>query len=67
MSWLKGSVESDEFGKSGEFGETLSRSSENSENLPKSLTEANELAQRAPWKAANLAKAVDLAKICHRV
>ena len=52
------------------------RSSENGEfgkNLPKSLTKANELAQRAPWKAANLAKAVNLAKmanlakICQRV
>ena len=73
MSWLKGPVESDEFGESGEFGETLSRSSENGENLPKSLTKANELAQRALWKAANLAKVANLAKmanlakICHRV
>ena len=67
MSWLKGPMESDEFGESGEFGETLSRSSENGENLPKSLTKANELAQRALWKAANLAKMANLAKICHRV
>ena len=51
MSWLKEPVESDEFGKSSEFGETLS----------KGLTKANELAQRAPWKAANLAK------ICQRL
>ena len=42
MSWLKGPVESDEFGESGEFGK----------NLPKGLTKANGLAQRAPWKAA---------------
>ena len=35
-------MESGEFGKNGEFGE----------NLPKGLTKANELAQRAPWKAA---------------
>ena len=45
------------------------RSSENGEfgeNLPKSLTKANELAQRAPWKAANLAKMAMLAKICQR-
>ena len=70
MSWLKGPVESDEFGESGEFGETLSCSGENGENLPKSLTKANELAQRALWKAANLAKVAkmaNLAKICHRV
>ena len=52
------------------------RSSENGEfgkNLPKSLTKANELAQGAPLKAANLAKATNfakmanLAKICQRV
>ena len=52
------------------------RSSENGKfgkNLSKSLTKANELAQRARWKAANLAKAVNLAKmanlakICQRV
>ena len=77
MSWLKGPVESDEFGESGECGETLSKgltkaielaqtkgpvqSGEFGENLPKGLTKANELAQRAPWKAANLAK------ICQRV
>ena len=35
MSWLKGPVESDEFGESGECGETLS----------KGLTKVNELAQ----------------------
>ena len=57
MSWLKGPVESDEFGESGEFAETLS----------KGLTKANELAQRAPWKAANLAKMANLAKLCQRV
>ena len=52
------------------------RSRENGEvgeNLPKGLTKANELAQRALWKAANLgkaanvAKAANLAKICQRV
>ena len=49
--------------KAAKFGETLS----------KGLTKANELAQRAPWKAANLAKAANLtkmanlAKICQRV
>ena len=48
--------------ENGEFGE----------NLSKSLTKANELAQRAPWKAANLTKAANLvkmanlAKICQR-
>ena len=35
-------MESGEFGENGELGE----------NLPKGLTKANELAQRAPWKAA---------------
>ena len=40
MSWLKGPVESDEFGESGKFGE----------NLPKGLTKANELAQRPRGK-----------------
>ena len=37
---------------------------------PKSVTKANELAQSTPWKAANLAKAENLAKmanICQRV
>ena len=57
MSWLKGPVESDESGESGEFGETLS----------KGLTKANELAQRAPRKAANLVKMANLAKLCQRV
>ena len=41
----------DESGENGEFGK----------NLPKGLTKAIELAQRAPWKAANLAK------ICQRL
>ena len=44
MSWLKGPVESNEFGESVEFGEN----GEFGENLPKALTKANELAQRAP-------------------
>ena len=56
MSWLKGPCESGEFGENGEFGKIL----------PKSLTKANELAQRAPWKAAILAKAAKMAKICQR-
>ena len=45
------------------------RSSENGEfgeNVPKSSTKTNELAQRALWKAANLARAANLAKICQR-
>ena len=57
----KGPVESGEFGKSGEFGEN----GKFGENLPKGLTKANELAQRALWKAANLA--TNLAKICQRI
>ena len=68
MSWLKGPVESDEFGetlskgltKANELARTkcpvesgeFGESGEFSENLPKGLTKANELAQRAPWKAA---------------
>ena len=51
----------------------IRRNGEFDENLPKGLTKANELAQRALWKAANLAKAAklakvaNLAKICQRV
>ena len=45
-------MESGEFGKSGEFGEN----GQFGENLRKGLTKANELAQRAPWKAAILGK-----------
>ena len=48
MSWPKGPWENGEFGESGEFGEN----GKFGENLPKGLTKANELAQRAPWKAA---------------
>ena len=62
MSWLKGPRESREFGENGDFGEN----GELGEILPKCLTKANELAQRAPWKAAILAKVANLAKICHR-
>ena len=50
-------MESGKFGKNSEFGETL----------PKGLMKANELAQRAPWKATNLAKAANLAKLRQRV
>ena len=56
-------MESGEFGESGKFGESC----EFGENLPKDLMRANELAQRALWKAANLAKMATLAKICQRV
>ena len=62
----KGPVESGVFGESGKFGEN----GEFGENLPKGLTKANELAQRAPWKAANLRKTANLAnlaKLCQRV
>ena len=63
MSWLKGPWKATNLAKVAKFGKTLS----------KGLTKANELAQRAPWKVANLAKAVNLAKmvnlakICQRV
>ena len=46
MSWLKGPVESDEFGESDKFGEN----GEFGDNLPKGLTKVNELAQRARGK-----------------
>ena len=56
-------MKSGEFGESGKFGEN----GEFGENLPKGLTKAIELAQRAPWKVANLAKTANLAKLCQRV
>ena len=46
-------MERGKLGKNGEVGE----------NLPKCLTEANELDRRTPSEAANLAKAANLGKM----